>query len=52
MGRITLQDGTEVSGFVCEPEGIDGAVDISEYAGWKAYVESRSDRLTKPVRPL
>jgi allophanate hydrolase len=42
MGRITLEDGTEVAGFVCEPEGFAGSADVSEWGGWKAYVESLS----------
>jgi allophanate hydrolase len=41
MGRITLEDGTEVSGFVCEPEGIEGAEDISALGGWRAFVRQR-----------
>lgn len=44
MGRLTLLDGTEVAGFVCEPDGFDGAVDLSEWGGWRAYIAS----LTSP----
>jgi len=40
MGRVTLEDGRELPGFVCDAAGIEGAIDISEYGGWKAYLAS------------
>ncbi len=38
IGRVRLQDGSEVSGFVCEPRALQGAVDITAYGGWRAYL--------------
>ena len=38
IGRVELADGTDVAGFVCEPIAIDGAPDISEHGGWRAYL--------------
>ena len=32
-----LEDGGEVSGFLCEPTGLAGAQDISAYGGWRAW---------------
>lgn len=40
IGTIDLSDGTSVKGFLAEPASLDGATDISNYRGWRAYVES------------
>jgi allophanate hydrolase len=37
LGRLTLDDGRSVTGFVAESAGITGAEDISRYGGWRAY---------------
>ena len=37
IGRIALEDGSDVSGFVCEPEGLEGAEDITSFGGWRAW---------------
>ncbi len=37
IGTVTLADGTQVKGFVAEPRAIDGAEDITELGGWRAY---------------
>ena len=39
IGQVLLSDGTTVSGFLCEPFALDGAVDISGFGGWRAYLE-------------
>jgi allophanate hydrolase len=46
IGKLELADGTWVSGFVCEPVGLDGAEDITDFGGWRAYLAQRtgSDR--------
>jgi allophanate hydrolase len=41
IGKLELADGTWVSGFVCEPAGIDGAEDITSFGGWRAYLAHR-----------
>jgi len=38
IGRVTLADGTEVPGFLCEPEATVGAADITASGGWRAYL--------------
>ncbi|HYC57293.1 MAG TPA: allophanate hydrolase [Candidatus Binatia bacterium] len=38
IGKLTLEDGSQVSGFVCETEALAGAEDITAYGGWRAYV--------------
>jgi allophanate hydrolase len=37
IGRVVLEDGSEVSGFVCEPAGLEGATDITSFGGWRAW---------------
>ena len=40
IGTLEMDDGEQVKGFVCEPYGLDGALDISSFGGWVAYLES------------
>lgn len=41
IGTVTLADGSGVCGFICEPIGIEGARDITEFGGWRAYLAAR-----------
>ncbi|MET9407777.1 allophanate hydrolase [Streptomyces sp. NPDC002935] len=38
LGSVELADGSHVPGFLCEPGVLEGAPDITEYGGWRAYV--------------
>ena len=38
IGTVSLDDGTEVKGFVAEPRALTGAEDITALGGWRAYV--------------
>ena len=38
VGTIRLADGRSVKGFIVESAAIDGARDISDFGGWRAYV--------------
>jgi allophanate hydrolase len=38
IGSLQTADGSWIKGFVCEPLAIAGAVDISAYGGWRAYL--------------
>lgn len=40
IGTIELSDGRAVKGFICEPRGIAGARDITEFGGWRAFLAS------------
>ena len=40
IGRVLLADGTERSGFICEPIALDGALEITQFGGWRAYIAS------------
>lgn len=37
IGSLQLADGRWVKGFVCEPQGLEGAEDITGFGGWLAY---------------
>ena len=38
VGRVTLADGSEVTGFLCEPYAVEQAADITASGGWRAYL--------------
>jgi hypothetical protein len=38
IGKIRLSSGSQVSGFICEPYGIEGAEEITRHGGWKGYL--------------
>jgi len=38
IGTLTLDDGSEVKGFVAEPRALDAAEDITALGGWRAYI--------------
>ena len=42
IGTITLDDGTEVKGFVSEPRATIGAEDVTALGGWRAYIARNS----------
>jgi len=37
LGTIELDDGTRVTGFLCEAHAVETAHDISEFGGWRAW---------------
>jgi allophanate hydrolase len=39
IGKVRVADGSVVSGFICEPFGLAGAKEITEYGGWKSYMK-------------
>jgi len=46
VGKVELADGTEVTGFLCEPHALADAPEITHLGGWRAY---RADGLTHPT---
>lgn len=42
IGTLTLEDGSSVKGFLCEPYAVRGAEDISEFGGWRAYLAAHT----------
>ena len=41
IGKVKLEDGSSVSGFLCEAIGVAGATDISALGGWRQYLHAR-----------
>jgi allophanate hydrolase len=41
IGKLELADGSVVNGFICEGIGVAGAKDITQYGGWRAWLEKR-----------
>jgi allophanate hydrolase len=46
LGTISLADGSEVSGFLCESYAVEGARDITAFGGWRAWRESLARDIT------
>lgn len=44
VGRLLLDDGTGPLGVVGEPRLVEGMREITEYGGWRAYVEAEGIR--------
>jgi allophanate hydrolase len=38
IGTVTLDDGSDVKGFVAEPRALNAAEDITALGGWRAYI--------------
>jgi allophanate hydrolase len=46
VGRVALDDGSDVLGFLCEAAATADAVDITRFGGWRAW---RAARATQPA---
>ncbi len=40
IGKLELESGEWVTGFICEPYGLDDAKDITHFKDWREYTES------------
>ncbi|KPQ27552.1 MAG: allophanate hydrolase [Marinobacter excellens HL-55] len=40
IGNVELADGRWVNGFICEGYGFNGARDVTEFGGWRAFIKS------------
>jgi allophanate hydrolase len=38
IGKLVLDDGSSLSGFVCEAYAVVGAQEITELGGWRAFI--------------
>lgn len=43
IGNVELADGSWVKGFVCEPEPLHDAPDISSHGSWRAYLAAQKE---------
>jgi len=41
IGRVELDDGVAVAGFLCEPIAVIDAQDITTFGSWRAYLEAQ-----------
>ena len=41
IGKVLLEDGSTVNGFVAEPRALEGAEDITAQGGWRAHMSKR-----------
>lgn len=51
IGRVALEDGRDVAGFLCEPVATAGAEDITRFGGWQRYLASTAGPARQPRRP-
>jgi allophanate hydrolase len=40
IGKVMLEDRTQVMGFIAEPAAIEGATEITRFGGWRKYLAS------------
>jgi allophanate hydrolase len=40
LGKVELRDGAWVTGFVCEPYGVESGNDITAFGGWRGWLAS------------
>lgn len=38
IGKVLLENGEELPGFIAEPRAADGAEEITAFGGWKAWL--------------
>ena len=38
IGKVTLSDGEQVSGFICEAFATEEALEVTHLGGWRAYI--------------
>ena len=44
IGTLNLADGRQVKGFLAEATAVEGARDISEFGGWRAFMSAQAIR--------
>jgi allophanate hydrolase len=49
LGTLLADDGASVKGFIAEPRAMVGAVDITSYGGWRAYIFRSNEEEHKAV---
>jgi allophanate hydrolase len=42
LGKVMLDDHREVIGFICEASGVEGAREITELGGWRAWLAEKN----------
>lgn len=52
IGTLQLADGVSVQGFLCEAQALQGALDITPFGGWRAYLASLQAIRTPQTLPF
>jgi allophanate hydrolase len=42
IGKVALEDGSSVSGFLCEAHALDAAEEITAFGGWRSFLASKA----------
>ena len=42
IGKVSLDDGSSISGFLCEAHALAGAEEITSFGGWRAFIEKKA----------
>lgn len=42
IGKVTLADGRQIPGFLCESHALEGATEITQFGGWRAFRAAQS----------
>jgi allophanate hydrolase len=42
IGKVSLDDGSSVSGFLCEAHALAGAEEITSFGGWRAFIAEKA----------
>ncbi len=48
IGSVTLEDGSVVKGFLCEPFALIGAQDITAWGGWRSWLSAGTNSAAPP----
>ena len=40
IGKVMLDDGASISGFLCEAHAVREAAEVTTFGGWRAFIQS------------
>lgn len=43
IGKVEIEDGSWVTGFICDAWGLEGATDITEFGSWRKYLQESAN---------
>ncbi|PNH46013.1 hypothetical protein VD0004_g2042 [Verticillium dahliae] len=50
IGSVELEDGNWAHSFICEPYGLEGAIDITSFGGWRGFMASQKPQTAESKR--
>ena len=42
VGKVTLDDGSSVTGFLCEAYAVKDAEEVTRFGGWRAFIAAKA----------